>query len=134
MKREGTMRGLSIAILGSSIILAPALSWSQNVPDALSVEWQGKKLCESLYEDAKIRILRCTFKPGDVHVRHSHPALFGYVLTGGGKGQVVDEKGTRTFDEDPDGSSWTSGPVPWHEFTNIGNTPIRYLVVEKKYE
>jgi beta-alanine degradation protein BauB len=129
------MLRLSIAVLSSTIILAPGLSWSQNVPDAFSVEWQGKKPCENLYEDTKIRILRCTFKPGDVHVRHTHPALFGYVLSGaGGRRQVVDEKGTRTFDEGPDGNHWTSGTIPWHEVTNIGNTTLSYLLVEKKYE
>ena len=103
-------------------------------PTHLALSGRERSSAKNLYEDAKIRILRCTFKPGDVHVRHMHPAVFGYVLTGGGKAQVADDKGTRTFDEDPDGSTWTSGPVPWHEFTNIGTTPIRYLVVEKKYE
>jgi quercetin dioxygenase-like cupin family protein len=128
------MLRLSIGVLGFAIMLAPNSSWSEEVPDALSVEWHGKKLCENLYEDSMMRILWCTLEPGDVHVRHSHPALFGYVLKGaGGKGQVVDEKGTRTFDEDPDGEHWTSGPNAWHEVTNIGNTTLSYLIVEKKY-
>jgi beta-alanine degradation protein BauB len=128
------MLRLSIAVLGLAIMLVPGLSWSEDVPDALGVEWHGKKLCENLYEDTKIRILRCTIEPGDVHVRHSHPAMFGYVLKGaGGKGQIVDEKGTRTFDGGPDGDHWTDEPTPWHEVTNIGNTALIYLLVEKKY-
>jgi quercetin dioxygenase-like cupin family protein len=128
------MLRLSLPVLGVATMLGSSLVWGQNVPDALSVEWRGKKLCENLYEDTKIRVLRCTMEPGDVHVRHSHPALFGYVLRGaGGKGQVVDEKGTRTFDEGPDGDHWTSEPTPWHEVTNIGNTTLSYLLVEKKY-
>ena len=129
------MLRLSIPLLSSAIVLAPSLSSSQEVPDAFSVEWRGKKPCENLYEDAKIRVLRCTFKPGDVHVRHTHPALFGYVLSGaGGKVQVVDEKGTRTSTKGPDGDHWTAGRNPWHEVTNIGNTTLTYLLVEKKYE
>jgi beta-alanine degradation protein BauB len=76
------MLRLSAGVFGLALMLAPGLSWSDDVPDAASVEWHGKKLCENLHEDAMIRILRCTLEPGDVHVRHSHPALFGYVLKG----------------------------------------------------
>jgi quercetin dioxygenase-like cupin family protein len=123
---------LSLPVLSFAIILAPGLSWSQNIPDALGVEWHGKKPCENLYEDTKIRILRCTFSPGDVHVRHTHPPLFGYVLSGGGgKVQIVDEKGTRTDDVGSDGDHWTSERNPGHEVTNIGNTTQSYLIVEK---
>jgi len=128
------MARLSLAVIGLVSMLAPCPSWSAEVPDALSAEWHGKKLCENLYEDAMVRILRCIIEPGDVHVRHSHPALFGYVLGGnGGKEQVVDEKGTRIFDAGPDGDHWTSGPITWHEVTNIGKTTLSYLLVEKKY-
>ena len=28
------------------------------MPDALSVEWQGKKPCEKLFDDAQVRVLR----------------------------------------------------------------------------
>jgi beta-alanine degradation protein BauB len=122
-------------LLGIALAAAPlATARSDTVPDAVSVEWHGKKLCENLYEDSNIRILRCTIAPCEVHVRHSHPALFGYVLKGaGGKGKVVDEKGTRTFDEGPEGDHWTSGPTPWHEIANIGNITLSYLLIEKKY-
>jgi beta-alanine degradation protein BauB len=126
------MLRLSAGLLGLALMLAPGLSWGDDVPDAASVEWHGKKLCENLYEDTMIRILRCTIEPGEVHVRHSHPALFGYVLKGaGGKEQVVDEKGTRMLDED--GKPWTSGPIAWHEVTNVGDKTLSYLLVEKKY-
>ena len=36
--------------------------------DALSVEWQGKKPCDKLFEDAQVRIARCTFPPGAMTV------------------------------------------------------------------
>ena len=48
-----------------------------SVPNALSVEWQGQKLCEKLYEDAQILIARCTFPPGSKHLKHSHPGYLG---------------------------------------------------------
>jgi len=102
-----------------------------DVPDALSVEWQGTKPCELLSEDPQIRIMRCTFPPGAKHVRHSHPSAFNYVLSGGSV-QVQDENGTRMA-ERPTGGHVDSPPVPWHEVTNVGDATLQFLVIEKKY-
>jgi quercetin dioxygenase-like cupin family protein len=88
------MLRLPLALFGVATLIAPCVALGETVPDALSVEWQGQKPCEKLYEDAQIRIARCTFPPGSAHVRHSHPGYLSYVLSGG-KGQIQDEKGTR---------------------------------------
>ena len=79
----------------------------------------------------QVRISRCSFPPGATHVCHSHPAYLFYVLSGG-KAQVRDEKGTREV-EIRSGSHVDAPPVPWHEVTNIGNTTLQFLNVEKKY-
>jgi quercetin dioxygenase-like cupin family protein len=118
------------AMLG--VLVAPLTAWAEDVPDALSVEWQGKKPCEKLFEDAQVRIARCTFPPGVVHVCHSHPAYLSYVLSGG-EGQVQDEKGTRKVDV-VTGALLDVPPTPWHEFANVGSTTLQFLVVEKKYQ
>jgi quercetin dioxygenase-like cupin family protein len=102
------------------------------VPDALAVEWQGRRLCEKLYEDDHIRILRCTFRPGDVHLRHCHPPAFNYVLSGG-TGTLTDANGTTHFVSETD-SCHDMPAIPWHEGANTGETTLRYLVVEKKYQ
>jgi len=114
------------------LLSAQVFATETDVPDALSVEWQGKKPCELLGEDPQIRIMRCTFPPGAKHVRHSHPATFNYVLSGG-KVQVQDENGTRVA-ERPTGGHVDSPPVPQHEVTNVGDTTLQFLVVEKKYQ
>ena len=77
-----------------TVLVAPFAVMAEDVPDALSVEWQGQKPCEKLFEDDQVRISRCSFPPGATHVCHSHPAYLFYVLSGG-KAQVRDEKGTR---------------------------------------
>jgi hypothetical protein len=51
----------TIAVMATLVLPAHR---SSRLPDALSVEWQGKKPSEKLYEDDQIRILRCTFPPG----------------------------------------------------------------------
>lgn len=122
-------RTLFLAAAGTIAVTA---SSADSVPDALSVEWQGHHPCERLYEDTQIRILRCTFQPGEEHVRHSHPAYFGYTLSGG-KGEVTDAKSTRPSSPKTDGYAAVP-PIPWHEFKNTGDTTIRFLLVEKKYQ
>jgi len=118
----------------SSVAIAAAISVAQaaDVPDALSVEWQGKRPCEKLFEDAQVRASRCTFAPGSVHVCHSHPSYLIYVVSGG-QAQVQDEKGVRKVDVAA-GVFADIPPTPWHEFTNLGDTTIQYIVVEKKYQ
>ena len=117
----------------SSVALAATISVAQaDVPDALSVEWQGKPPCEKLSEDAQLRVVRCTFPPGAVHVCHAHPAYLSYVVSGG-QGQIQDAKGLRKVDVKT-GAFLDSQPVPWHEFTNVGDTTIQYVVIEKKYQ
>lgn len=123
---------IPVVLLGMALVMSPLAVRGENVPDALSVEWQGQKPCEKLFEDAQVRIARCTFPPGAVHVRHSHPGYLSYVL-GGGKGQIQDERGTRQVEVRTD-TYTNSAPIAWHELTNTGDTTLRYLVVERKYE
>lgn len=120
------------ALLGVPLLLAASAAAAQPVPDALSVEWQGRKPCERLYEDGRIRVLRCTFPPGAVHLRHSHPGVVSYALSGG-TAEVEDARGKRRV-EIKGGNHSVNAPVPWHEFTNTGDTTIAYVLVEKKYE
>ena len=125
--------GLAIAALGAAGVLgAVEMARADDVPDALSVEWQGKKPCEKLFDDAQVRVARCTFPPGAVHVCHSHPGYLSYVVNGG-QGQIQDEKGIRKIDVVA-GALLDVPPTPWHEFANVGDTTIQFLVVEKKYQ
>jgi quercetin dioxygenase-like cupin family protein len=121
--------GLAASML---LLLAPLTTFGQPVPDSMSVEWQGQKPCEKLYEDAQILVGRCTFPPGSKHVKHFHPGLLSYVLSGG-KARIEDAKGTRQV-EPRTGGYTNSPPVAWHELTNIGDTTISYLLIERKYE
>jgi quercetin dioxygenase-like cupin family protein len=115
-----------------TLLIGPAAALAESVPDALFVEWHGKKPCEMLSEDAQVRIARCTLPPGAVHVCHSHPAYSFYVLSGG-HGQVQDENGARKI-ELVTGAFVDATATPWHEFANIGETTLEFLIVEKKYQ
>jgi len=127
------MKMLTIAIVATVTLTAPFSARAQDVPDALSVEWEGKKPCEKLHEDDQMRILRCTFPPGTKHIRHQHPANFVYALSGG-KLQAQNANGVQPQQELATDVSLLSAPVPWHEGTNTGDTTLRFLVVEMKYK
>lgn len=68
-----TVTGASLSLLA-----APSAVMANDVPDALSVEWQGKKPCEKLFEDAQVRIARCTFPAGS-SARVPFPPIFLYL-------------------------------------------------------
>ena len=57
---------LSVVFLGTTVLVAPFAVMAEDVPDALSVEWQGQKPCEKLFEDDQVRISRCSFPPPNV--------------------------------------------------------------------
>jgi hypothetical protein len=85
------------AVVALGLLAASFPASADDVPDGLSVEWQGKKPCEKLYEDTQVLVARCTFPPGAVHLCHTHPSYVYYVLSGG-KAEVQDEKGKRKVD------------------------------------
>jgi quercetin dioxygenase-like cupin family protein len=126
------MNVTKIAILAATITASFTIAQAAEVPNALTVEWEGKHPCEKLFEDAQVRVVRCTFPPGAVHVCHSDPSYLTYVVSGG-QAQVQDDKGTRKIDVVA-GAFTSVPPIPWHELTNVGETTLQYVVVEKKYE
>ncbi len=101
-----------------------------DLPDALTAGWKGQKTCEKLFEDDKVRVVRCTFPPGVGHERHFHPPHYVYVL-GAGRARVTDDKGTREIQGTP-GIFRANPRIEWHEILNIGDTTLQYLVVEPK--
>jgi hypothetical protein len=41
------------ALVVLALIAPPLAATAEDVPDALAVEWQGKKVCENLYEELR---------------------------------------------------------------------------------
>ncbi len=103
---------------------------SAPLPSALEAGWQGKPVCELLYETATNRVLRCSFSPGVGHERHFHPRHFGYSVSGGTM-RITTAAGTREA-EIKTGSSFSSQGIGWHEVLNIGTTTVVYLMFEEK--
>jgi quercetin dioxygenase-like cupin family protein len=130
-----TKSRIVLAVAAGAMLALPVtrfVAMAADVPNALAVEWGGDKPCEKLFEDGQIRVARCTFAKGVMHLCHSHPSYFTYVLSGG-QAQVQDEKGIRKIDVIA-GTFADVPPIQWHELSNIGERTLQYLVVEKKYQ
>ena len=81
-------------------------------------------------ENARVRVLEATLKPGDKEATHSHPAYVIYVIQGGKiRNYATDGKITET--EFKTGDVIYRDPLT-HSAENIGKTTIRLELVELK--
>ncbi len=116
-----------------TLLLIPHFSAAQErIPDTIEAGWNGKPVCEVLYEDDIIRTGTCTYPPGVGQDKHTHGPYFTYVVSGGTL-KVTSSRGT--FESTSvTGNSGKSNGVEWHELLNIGETTIKFLFIETKYE
>lgn len=119
----------ALALLVAEIAVAIGSGTGTPLPDPLQAGWQGKPVCERLFEDEQQRILRCSFAPGVGHERHFHSPYFGYALAGG-RMRLTDASGVREVDL-PTDSSFSNAGIDWHEVLNVGETTVTYLIIEQ---
>ena len=81
-------------------------------------------------ENARVRVLEATLKPGLKEKTHSHPAYVIYVIEGG-KVRNYASDGTTSEVEFKTGDVIYRDPLT-HSAENIGNTTIRLELVELK--
>ena len=81
-------------------------------------------------ENARVRVLEATLKPGDKEKTHSHPAYVIYVIEGG-RVRTHGVDGSATEADFKTGDVIYREPVT-HWAENIGKTTIRLELVELK--
>ena len=112
------------------MLLTLLLSQAAAYPDPVEAGWKGEAVCELLQDDAAIRVLRCSFQPGQGHEWHTHEPHWGYTLEGG-RQKITDENGTRIIDV-PTGATWRRIEPYTHQAENVGETMTSYIIVEPK--
>jgi quercetin dioxygenase-like cupin family protein len=80
-------------------------------------------------ENDRVRVLKVTFKPGDIAKMHHHPQHIVYVLKGG-KLKLVSEGKTQELDMIEGSAVFLEAQN--HEATDTGNSVLELLVVELK--
>jgi len=98
--------------------------------DPYEAGWKGKKVCEIVQDNAKLRVLKCTFPPGVGHEKHYHKPHFGYTLTGS-KFRITTTDGIKEVDV-PTGSDFSNEGITTHKVLNIGDTTAVFLIIEPK--
>jgi quercetin dioxygenase-like cupin family protein len=122
------MKRLYILIL---VLLATGLVRSDaNVARAQDPLLVNSKTIALKLENARVRVLEATLKPGDKEKTHSHPAYVIYVIEGG-KVRTHGVDGSVTEAEFKTGDVIYREPVT-HWAENVGNTTIRLELVELK--
>jgi len=82
-------------------------------------------------ENARVRVLEATLKPGDKEKPHSHPSYVIYVIQGG-KYRNHAADGSVTDREFHTGDVIYRDPISQHWAENTGETTIRLELVELK--
>jgi len=117
-----------IVILLSLVFLS--CQKSQTLPDPLEAGWKGEKVCDVLFENEEMRVLKCIFSPGVGHEKHEHAPHFGYTIKGSAF-RMTDDSGVREVSV-PTGSSFDNQEIVTHEVLNIGDSTGVFLIVEEK--
>lgn len=84
-----------------------------------------------LSENDQVRILQGTYPPGETENWHGHPPYFIYAVDSGSI-KVESENGESKVFELKSGMSTKSPHVGKHRGTNVGNAPLRLLIIEFK--
>lgn len=98
--------------------------------DPLNAGWKGKKVCNILEENEKIRVLKCIFHKGVGHEKHYHNPHFGYTLKGS-TFKIKDNSGIREVNV-PTNYSFYNKDIVIHEVENIGDSIAVFLIIEPK--
>jgi quercetin dioxygenase-like cupin family protein len=123
-RHSGSSRVRLLCPIAGLVLFAAA---SASAQDVVQVAGDSHKV---LLENAQVRVLAVTIKPGEKVPMHSHPANVSYVLTDG-KLRITMPDGKTVEREPKAGTSTWSEPVT-HAFENIGTTEYRQVQIELK--
>jgi mannose-6-phosphate isomerase-like protein (cupin superfamily) len=127
IKRGATMKFvLSLAVAGVFLLLTSATT-------LVGQDWKkaNPKMNKVLIDTTLVRSIEVTIQPKEKSDVHSHPANFFYALTDGKLAVHYTDGKTETF-ELKAGECGFSEPERPHVTENVGNKPVKFLLVELK--
>ena len=116
---------LMLVLIATGMVRGDATGTSAQDPLKVNSKTIALKL-----ENARVRVLEATLKPGAKEQLHSHPAYVIYVIEGG-KMRSHNVDGTVSESEFRTGDVIYRDPLT-HWAENIGNTTVRLELVELK--
>ena len=113
-----------LAPVAAALLALPAVSEAQ---DVVQVAGDSHKV---ILENAQVRVLAVSLKPGQKAPLHSHPANVSYVLSDG-KLRVTMADG-KTVDKEPKAGTASWSDAVTHAVENIGTTDFTQVQIELK--
>ena len=110
--------------VAAALLALPAMSQAQDVVQAAG---DSHKV---ILENAQVRVLAVSLKPGQKAPMHSHPANVSYVLSDG-KLRVTMADG-KTVDKEPKAGTASWSDAVTHAVENIGTTDFTQVQIELK--
>jgi quercetin dioxygenase-like cupin family protein len=111
-------------LVACTVFLAAASAYAQ---DVIQVAGDSHKV---LLENAQVRVLAVTIKPGQKAPMHSHPANVSYVLSDG-KLRITTPDG-KTVDKEPKAGTASWSEATKHAVENIGTGDFTQVQIELK--
>ena len=84
-----------------------------------------------LLENADVKVLEVTFKPGQSDKLHKHNVMTFYAVQGG-QLQITSPDGTIRENEFPAGRTGHRNTTTTHQVKNIGDNTVKIILVEHK--
>ncbi len=110
------------------ILLLTFMSFNGYAQDLQNV---NPKMNHVLADTTFLKASEVTLEPGEKSAMHTHPAHFFYALTEGKLIVHYNDGKQETYDLKP-GDSGVSEPERPHVTENVGNTTVKFLMVELK--
>jgi quercetin dioxygenase-like cupin family protein len=95
--------------------------------DLLKVSPMSNKL---VLDNSHVRVIEGSLKPGEKTAMHHHPQHLIYFLSGGTVRFTLKDGSKKELTSKTGETRWNEAVD--HETENIGNTTVRYLIVEPK--
>lgn len=123
---------LACAVILSMLLPATALGQvrQERLPQIDAVSASPDRF-KTLVENEYVRVVEYTLRPGERDEWHTHPPKVSYVVTGGTLRITTDDGQSFLADEKTGSASWMDG-LGRHFAQNVGESPVRIILVEIK--
>jgi quercetin dioxygenase-like cupin family protein len=117
-------RRLGLRLVAGSVLLVAAAAQAQ---DVVQVAGDSHSV---LIDNAQVRVLSVTIRPGQKAPMHSHPANVSYVISGA-RLRITTPDG-KNVEKEPKTGTTTWSEATTHEVENIGTTELKQVQIELK--
>jgi quercetin dioxygenase-like cupin family protein len=132
MRREyaDARRAVTLSVTLTLALLSAGLGVARQ-PAPIDARTASPDRFKVLLENQHVRVLEYVLLPGERDQWHTHPPKVSYVVSGGTLRITTDDGQSFLSDEKLGSASWMDG-LGKHFAQNVGETPVRIVLIEVK--